>query len=168
MKKFCILASFLALAATASFALPPSNAPVTLAEIFAPSTSDQISNPGEEIVFAAYMTKSTCIANCGSTTVTCSYTAPSTCVAVDQSCSSQQGYVSCNGVTTYCPACPSSGVCTNGTTRTAPWAGQCCENGGRQRKHQQCVNGQWVDTGTFFCGIPCGGIDPIDPIDPYQ
>jgi hypothetical protein len=91
MKRICILASFLALVATASFALPPGDAPATLAAIFAPAPPHPSSNPQEEVVFAASMTKSTCIANCGSTTVTCSYTAPSTCVAVDQSCPNQQG-----------------------------------------------------------------------------
>ena len=109
------------------------------------------------------MTKATCIASCGSTSVTCSYTPPATCVAVDRNCPSTQGYVSCNGVTTYCPTC---GVCTDGTTRLASWTGACCNDGGRLRNYQQCVNGQWVDTGSFFCGIPCDGIDPRDPIPP--
>lgn len=160
MKRSWILASVLVLAATVSFALPPSDAPVTLAAIFAPSTPNQSSNPGEEKVFAASLTKATCIASCGSTTVTCSYTPPATCVAVDRSCPSQQGYVSCNGFTTFCPPCS---VCNNGDLRYAPWDGDCCANGGRLRKQQQCVNGQWAYTGVTFCGISCDGRDPIDP-----
>jgi hypothetical protein len=169
MKKIWILASFLALVATASFALPPSDAPVTLAAIFAPSTPNQSSAPGEEIVFAATMTKSICIASCGSgTTVSCSYTEPSTCQAVDRNCPSTQGYVTCNGVTTSCPSCPTTDVCTNGNTRLAPWTGDCCADNRRLRKRQLCVNGQWADTGEIFCGISCDGRDPLDPHDPQQ
>jgi hypothetical protein len=162
MKRICILASFLTLVATASFALPPSDAPVTLAAIFAPSTPSQSSAPQEESVFAASMTKATCIASCGSYSVSCSYTPPATCVAVDRNCPSTQGYVTCNGVTTYCSEiCQTTTVCTEGATRYAPWTGDCCPDGRRLRKHQQCINNQWVDTGNPpFCGISCDGREP--------
>jgi hypothetical protein len=172
MKRSLVLVCSLALAlvATASLALPASDAPVTLATIFAPPAPSQSSAPGEEIVFAATMTKSTCIASCGSTTVSCSYTAPSTCTAVDRNCPSTQGYVTCNGVTTYCSqTCTTTTICQDGATRYAPWTGDCCADGRRLRKHQQCVNNQWVDTGNApFCGISCDGRDPIDPLDPQQ
>ncbi len=47
-------------------------------------------------------------------TVSCSDSSgPCDCTGVDASCSAgQRGYVSCNGVTTYCPVCPPpSGDC---------------------------------------------------------
>lgn len=47
-------------------------------------------------------------ANCYPGTVTChDYTNPANCTAVDRSCPEEQGHVTCNGVTTWCPtACP--------------------------------------------------------------
>lgn len=50
--------------------------------------------------------ETTCSATalCGGTTVSCTGTQPGTCSAVDQDClSNQQGYVTCNSVTTFCP-----------------------------------------------------------------
>ena len=48
-------------------------------------------------------------ANCwNDTVVSCSdSSSPCDCTGVDSSCSAgQRGYVRCNGVTTYCPVCP--------------------------------------------------------------
>lgn len=161
MKRSWVLACSFALVATASFAQLPSAAPVTLDEIFAPAEGCAIpeTGPRDETVLAASMEKAACTASCGSTSVTCSYTPPATCVAVDRNCSAnQRGYVTCNGVTTYCPtACP---ICTEGNTRIAPWGGACCENGYRLRYQQQCVNGQWVNTGVTYCIVACDGINP--------
>lgn len=42
--------------------------------------------------------------------VSCS-SSSGTCVAIDAACPTQQGYVTCNGATTYCPACPAT-TCT--------------------------------------------------------
>lgn len=153
MKRSWILTCSLALIATASFALPPSDASVTLAAIFAPATPNQSIDTGEEKVFAAYTAKSTCIASCGSYNVSCSYEPPSTCVAVDRNCSSgQQGYVSCNGVTTYCSSCTAG--CTEGTirTETGPTCG--CEDGMSTPKDRyKCIGGEWVYQFSF-CGAP--------------
>ncbi len=87
-----------------------------------------------------------CIATCSSgSTVSCSYTPPATCVAVDSSCPSQRGYVSCNGVTTYCPVC--GAVCNEGTYFFSP-LGECCAARREYNDKYQCINGQWQWVGT--------------------
>lgn len=165
MKRTWILACSLALIATAGLAQPPSDAPVTLAAILEPSAptgSCPLPEEGEVSLAAAQnvATKALCQAYCGSGVyVSCSYTPPATCTAVDRNCPSTQGYVNCNGVTTYCqPACTTT--CTEGTFRYL-WTGECCWEGGRERYQQQCVNGQWQYTGVISCGGPCGPIDPV-------
>ena len=40
-----------------------------------------------------------------------SNTSSSSCLAVDSNCPTQQGYVTCDGFTTWCPACPPTGCC---------------------------------------------------------
>lgn len=161
MKKSWILVCFLAFVATAGTAQPPG-----LAAIFAPAEgcaspgSSLPAGPQDEKVLAASMEKALCQASCGSGTyVSCSYEPPSTCVAVDRNCTSnQRGYVTCNGVTTYCPTTCAT-PCTEGTLRYL-WSGYCCDEGGKERHQQQCVNGQWVYTGVVACGGPCGPIIP--------
>jgi hypothetical protein len=151
MKKTWILACSLALIATAGFALP-NDAPVTLDMIFASPAPNS----------AAYTTKATCLANCGATSVSCSYTPPASCVAVDQNCSGgQQGYVSCNGVTTYCPSCSSGGGCTEGTIKNVTTGPICsCEDGASTPKDRyKCIGGEWVYQFSF-----CGG--PFCPVYP--
>ncbi len=50
----------------------------------------------------------TATAHCwNGTTVTCQdNTVPASCTAVDSNCPGQRGSVTCNGITTLCPACP--------------------------------------------------------------
>jgi hypothetical protein len=162
MKKTWILACFLALAAAAGFAQTPSDAPILLAAILEPSASSGACPlPENEVSFAATrsgLNKALCQASCGSGTyVSCSYTAPSTCTAVDRNCPSTQGYVTCNGVTTYCPTCGTT--CTQGSFRYIP-TGYCCPEGNREKEQQVCNNNVWYYTGVITCGGPCGPIIP--------
>jgi hypothetical protein len=154
MKRIWILACFLTLVAAASFALPPSDAPATLASIFAPAASSRSFHPEEEKFFASSTAKHSCFLNCGSITLGCSYTV--TCMVVDQSCPSQRGYISCDGVTTYCPPCPE---CTEGSFKTVTTGPTCgCDDGTSTPKDRyECINGEWVYQSSF-CGAPfCPG-----------
>lgn len=104
--------------------------------------------------------KATCTANCAPDPyVTCSTPNQSdSCTAVDRNCSiNQRGYVQC-GTTKIDCATPCPPTCTEGSTRFV--ATGCCDDGGRRRSEQRCTNNQWVYTGEFFCGIPCGPITP--------
>ena len=113
MKKTWVVASILALASAAGFAEAPeapSDAAVHLAPIFA-----QPANAGSCAVHGAGTlplaiggpgARSVCTAtaDCNPfTDVTCS--GSGTCMAVDRNCPGQQGYVTCSGLTTYCPVC---------------------------------------------------------------
>jgi hypothetical protein len=91
----------------------------------------------------------TATANCGSSSpVSCSGNSTSTsCVAVDQNClTGQRGYVTCDGVTTQCPACPNCGPATR---YWANWV-DCCNY--RQRLDYayeiSCTTGQRTLVGT--------------------
>jgi hypothetical protein len=90
------------------------------------------------------VSRATCIASCqGGTTVSCSYAPPATCVAVDANCPSTQGYVTCNGVTTYCSAsCGSPPECTEGAIQ---WygTGSCCAFKKEDMDKYQCIGGHW-------------------------
>jgi hypothetical protein len=92
-------------------------------------------------------------ANCGnSSSVSCASGITGSCQAVDRNCLiGQRGYVTCNGVTTYCSAC----LCTEGATRNLP-TGSCCDEGGGEKEQQVCSNGLWVYTGNYICSGPCG------------
>lgn len=51
-------------------------------------------------------TEATCTANCGITTISCT---GSSCRAADRNCPLTQGFVRCDGVSTFCPnSCPVS------------------------------------------------------------
>lgn len=70
----------------------------------------------------------TCIAtaDCGTTTISCSdTTGPCQCESADRHCLAQRGYVTCNGVTEYCPKpCCLYIQCENG--RTCSTNDDCC------------------------------------------
>lgn len=88
-----------------------------------------------------------CTADCGPyANVSC--WASGTCTAVDRNCAAGQvGYVECNGVRTYCPACPV--YCDDGDIMIQ--LGSCCSQGGQERERYECQNGIWVLTSTV-CG----------------
>jgi hypothetical protein len=99
----------------------------------------------------------TCTADCGPySDVSCSTNG--TCTAVDRNCPSQRGWVTCNGVTTFCPVCTSG--CTEGQFRLTP-TGNCCDCGLAERAREQCVGGEWVFLG-YVCG-PGGHLCPRCP-----
>jgi hypothetical protein len=89
--------------------------------------------------------------------VTCQSSSAGTCVAVDQVCPNTQGYVSCDGATTYCPACSNPQICTPGQIRTT-WDGYtCCDQGGKDKVQEQCSSDgtTWNYIGDVCMG-PCG------------
>lgn len=124
MKKTWIVACALLLVTVAGFAEAPSPAPLTgaaLAVILGEPAATGSCAPQETgVLFAAKgprlgMAKALCdaTANCGSgVTRFCEdNTSPANCTSVDSNCSiGQRGYVSCNGVTTFCPVCPCDGT----------------------------------------------------------
>jgi hypothetical protein len=166
MKKTLVLACCLALVAVAAFAQAPSQHRVTLAEIMAPAPTPApaVAAQSEPVFLASnnhrggINRKVTCSANCGGTTVTCQSSSAGTCVAVDQVCPGTQGYVSCDGATTYCPACGGTQICTPGTTRYIWDGSSCCDEGGKAKEEQQCSSDgtAWVYTGNFICMGLCG------------
>jgi hypothetical protein len=169
--KTLVLACTLALLAVAGFAQPPGAPHITLADIMAPAAAPAAAVADQnQPVLASNRgrisgEKSQCLANCGTYNVICNYTAPSTCTAVDRNCPSTKGYVTCNGVTTYCtPVCPGTPICTPGTTRLL-WSGYCCDQGGKARYQQVCSSDgtAWNDTGVISCGGICGPQEPIYP-----
>jgi hypothetical protein len=96
-------------------------------------------------------TKSTCTADCGNLNAPVSCTG-SVCNAVNQSvtCPSGPGSVTCDGVTTYCTPC-----CTSGTFRNVNAGPNCsCEDGQSTPKDRyQCISGLW-EYQSSFCGGP--------------
>lgn len=120
-KNLVVLACLAALvAAVPAAASPAEAAPVAAAFLTtgaaAPSCAPAGAQPVVAFEQAAYCSAT---ALCGDgSTVSCSCSGPScNCNAQDVSCSAnQRGYVSCNGNTTYCTACPCppSNRCING------------------------------------------------------
>lgn len=141
----------------------PAPPPALGAEPLTTATGGSCAPPLDGALFAATGGKDgggsslvTCTADCGPyTDVSC--TTSGTCVAVDRNCPSTPGYVTCNGVTTFCPSCA---VCTEGTFRIIK-TGNCCDCGVEERIRQKCVNGQWEDV-LIFCG-PNTGPCPFCP-----
>jgi hypothetical protein len=133
---FVVLATVLSTPST-----PPS--PVLCSNVSAPV--ERPSFPGARV-----QGKSTCIADCGDLNGTVSCTG-SSCSATnqDQTCPGGPGHVTCDTVTTYCPAC-----CANGTIRTVITGPDCsCADGmTTPRDRYQCVNGLWQ-----YQSSTCGG-----------
>lgn len=94
---------------------------------------------------------STCTADCGPfTDVSCS---GSSCNAVNRSCPGEQGHVTCDGTTYYCPSCTAE--CTDGQYRlliVGPTCG-CNDYTGTERELDKCIDGHWVYQSTH-CGPP--------------
>lgn len=88
----------------------------------------------------------------------------SVCSAVSRNCAiNERGYVTCDGVTTYCEEDCGTGPppCEEGTFQVTP-TGQCCDcytTGGAEMYREKCINGQWV-LQSVFCRpssscLPC-------------
>jgi hypothetical protein len=153
--KIWTLASVLVLVASAGFAQTPGPAPVSLAAIFAPTpAASSCPLPQTQPSFAAGRhripaQKDSCWAYCGLSSISCTGIV---CIAADRNCPSTQGYITCDGVTIYCPG-PCE--CTEGATRYV-WDGSCCDEGGKSKDEQVCVNGTWQYSGASICSGPCG------------
>ena len=152
MKNVRILVCALAFVSAAGFAQAPSMAPLSnevLAAILSPlaatgSTFCPTTSQGK-VLFAATeqgggeSTMSACsaTANCASGYGTVYCEGNTSCTAYDRSCPGEQGHVTCDGVTTWCPtvACPCSGgpiQCNNCNTcnQTGDCFACCVCNGG--------------------------------------
>lgn len=122
----------------------------------APAQSSSALAPVEQPSFDSAVTiNAFCIADCGdlNSTVSCS---GNSCEAVNQSetCPTGPGYVTCDGQTTYCPAC-----CTDGAFRSVIVGPICgCEDGQKTpRDRYECIDGLW-NYQYSFCGGPfCQG-----------
>jgi hypothetical protein len=96
----------------------------------------------------------TCTADCGLyNDVSC--TTSGTCVAVDRNCPNTPGYVTCNGNTTFCPACPPPIECQPDGSFRIVKTGNCCDCGLEERIREKCINGQW-EFWSIFCGPNTG------------
>jgi len=129
-----------------------------LASVFAtspaPSAPTQCSNALAQVAQPSFnggvTSNAYCIADCGDLNAPVSCTG-NTCTAVDQSqtCPTSPGYVTCDGQTTYCAAC-----CTSGFRNVTTGPNCSCEDGASTPKDRyQCVNGLWVYQYSF-CGSP--------------
>jgi hypothetical protein len=170
MKKTLVLACALALIAAAAFAQAPAQHRVTLADIMAPAespapaaTAPAPANPSQPLFLSSrhhgiLHEKATCTANCASGTVTCTASSQGACFAQNVNCPTTQGYVTCDGATTYCPtSCGGGAGCTPGAIRTT-WDGfSCCDQGGKDKIQEQCSSDgtTWNYIGDVCMG-PCG------------
>jgi len=165
MNKALVFACIIALIAISAVAQTPSQHRVTLAEIMAPAEAPApaVAAQNQPVFLAGgrhgITPKALCQANCASGTVSCTASSPGACIAVDRNCPSTQGYVTCDGVTTYCST--SCQVCTPGAIRRV-WYGDCCDLGGKAKEEEVCAadGSGWYSTGNVFCGGPCGPILP--------
>lgn len=140
------MTALLSLVLASTFATPPA-LPAPAPFLSAPAPVERSSPAGG-------FTKSFCQADCGlfNAPVSCS---GNTCSAVnqDQTCPAGPGYVTCDGLTTYCTPC-----CTNGSLRNVTGPTCSCEDGQSTPKDRyECVNGLW-EYQFSFCGAPfCPG-----------
>jgi hypothetical protein len=159
MKNACIVACTLLFVSVAGFAQKPSPAPLTreaLAAILGPSAvTGSCPLPQRTVLFAAKspragLEKSLCsaTANCASGTVTCTGNNSTTsCSAADRNCATgEQGHVTCDSVTTWCPTTCTSG-CSPGP---GMWCCQCDLTG-------SCLSCCRCEGGTLRgCAEACG------------
>ena len=103
-------------------------------------------------------TQSFCSADCGAyAPVSCN---GNSCSAVNRSCPEQRGYVQCDGNYFYCPECPTTPECTEGTFKNVVVGPNCgCVEGGTEKERYKCIGGEWVYQYSF-CGAPFCPIYP--------
>ena len=123
----------------------------TPSTLSAPVLCSDAPAPVERANFASGVTvKAMCTADCGPfTDVSCS---GNVCNAANRSCPGEQGHVTCDGTTYYCPAC--SAECTEGQFKIVFGSTCGCPDGlSTERDRYQCIGGQWVFQSTS-CGAP--------------
>ncbi len=158
LKRIALLASVMVMASLPAAAGPACSGADDLSWLVAPQATVELLSTPEPIALGerrqAPFVRCSATASCAPhTSVTCSHSAPNTCVAVDRNCPSQRGYVTCNGVTTYCPICPTA--CSDGQLRGV-WTGECCaENGKNKYLEERCIGGEWTPTGSYSCKGLC-------------
>lgn len=125
---------------------PALSAPTQCSRALAP-----VEQPQPLFASGGFTANAYCVADCGDLNGIVSCTG-NTCSAIDQSqtCPTGPGSVTCDGQTTYCPAC-----CTSGTFRNVTTGPICsCEDGQTTPKDRyNCINGLWVYQYSF-CGGP--------------
>lgn len=146
MRKAFVAVVLLVLSSSTVSAAPPPDLPSFLSSLGSSCAAPVQAAAGKDgpggITAFAY-----CSADCGSYSVSCS---GGTCSGVDRNCAAgQQGYVQCDGVTTYCPACG----CNEGWVE---WRdGGCCQGGYLKYLVYECINGSWSHVDTFCDSITC-------------
>lgn len=91
-------------------------------------------------------TEATCSAYCAGGSIL-EVTCAGTCSATDVSCPSTRGWVTCNGVTTYCPStCPTGAYCTavNNTSCSPNGSKRSCLGDDGVSYQCTCVWGHWI------------------------
>jgi hypothetical protein len=149
---FAVL-SFVVLAGALATPPPVAAPPLTVsAPVLSSSAKAPVKQP---FLLGGLPTKATCTADCGdlNAPVSCS---GNVCSAVNQSqtCPSGPGSVTCDGQTTYCTPC-----CTSGTIRNVNAGPICSCDGGQTtpKDRYECINGLW-EYQFSFCGGPfCPG-----------
>jgi len=136
MKTIGSLACLLLFVSAAASAQAPSPTPLSREALFAilgtPASSECAVAPSQErfdLPRSGAQPKSACssTAHCTIGTVSCS--GSSTCTAVDVNCAAgEPGHVTCDGVTSNCPACPACGSCCQCNQTGDCFA--CCRCGG--------------------------------------
>lgn len=137
MKRAWSIVFVLALVAAAVYAQTPGEgsiplfANLTLTEGAGSCATAQSGADLAEVPVWIPMASCNATASCGSGTVSCSGT--TTCSSVDRACPTEQGRVTCNGVTTWCstPCCGSSDFCCKCSATSSCF--DCCRcSGGAQ------------------------------------
>ena len=158
VKKTWIVACTLLFASVAGFADSPAPGPVSdevLAAILGEplagaSCATQVASMGRASVVQNEKACTATVTCLDGSTRTCS-SASTDCLAVNPNCSTtlEQGHVTCNGVSTYCPSC-----CTGGTVQQ----NACC----RCNIQGDCLSCCRCDGGTLAqCRQECNPIGPV-------
>lgn len=149
MTRVLVVSGLLLLCTSAVSAAPPPDVASFLSSLNSSCATPMQTAAGKKDGPGGITAFAYCSANCGGYSVSCS---GGTCSAVDRNCAvGQQGYVQCDGATTYCS--PSCGVCNEGWVE---WRdGGCCQ-GGYQKYHvYECINGAWSHVDTFCDSVTC-------------
>jgi hypothetical protein len=90
--------------------------------------------------------QTTCVADCKDGTSVSVINCQGTCTATDSNCPSYAGYVTCNGVYTYCNACPVPPDCeqTNGTYCSPRGSTKACRASDGGNYTCDCLMNHWV------------------------
>lgn len=126
MKRLMLVAFSLVFVAAAGFSQTPSEPLFNVAAILNPFVvTGSCAMRESEVRFAAVGEKAECTASCGTYGSMSCPAGTTTCSAVNRDCP-QRGYVTCNGVTTYCPSCTTQDHCYECTASGGLDCFSCC------------------------------------------